>query len=56
MSDTKIYKNPVQNVGCTAEQCKYNTSKNCTANHIEVCNESAVKKAETFCSTFEARC
>ncbi len=40
-------------VGCQVTGCKYHTTDNCCcADNITVKNENAVKKAETFCSTF----
>ena len=56
MSDTKIYGEGLCNVGCTAENCKYHASSGCcSAERIVVRNENAMRKAETFCSTFEPR-
>lgn len=56
MSDTKIYQGKLGHIGCTAENCKYHTSNNyCSAQHIDVRNENALRKAETFCSTFETQ-
>jgi len=55
MSDTKIYKGKVMGVDCTAENCKYHSLNQCCAQHIDVKNENALRKAETFCATFEAR-
>ena len=44
----------VKGVGCDVYNCRYNDNdcKCCTAEHISVENKTAVKKAETFCSTF----
>ena len=43
----------VQNVGCNVRDCKHHSATNiCTASHIDVKNESAQRKAETFCGTF----
>lgn len=53
MGDTKIYHDHLRGVGCGVTSCKYHTSENnCTANRITVQSENAVRKAETFCSTF----
>jgi hypothetical protein len=44
-----------QNPGvyCGVISCKYHTKNNlCTAEKINVQSENAVRKAETFCSTF----
>lgn len=58
MSDTKIYGEHLHGVGCDVTHCKYNGSHcgegaTCCASKITVRNESAMRKAETFCSTFE---
>ena len=46
----------VQNVGCTVRDCKYHTAQNfCNASRITVENETAQRKGETFCSTFESK-
>lgn len=46
----------VQYVGCNVKDCKYHSSENlCKATHINVQNEQAQRKSETFCSTFESR-
>ena len=43
----------VQNVGCNVKDCKYHGAADaCMASHIDVKNESAQRKAETFCGTF----
>jgi hypothetical protein len=43
----------VQNVGCSVKDCIYHTPNNvCSAEHISVQNESAQRRAETFCGTF----
>jgi len=48
--------NCVQNVGCNVKECKYHSPENlCNATHINVQNEKAQRKSETFCSTFESR-
>ena len=53
MSDTKIYRDHLPGVGCGVTSCKYHTTENnCCANRITVESEDAVRKAETFCSTF----
>ncbi len=44
---------PIQGVGCNVENCAYNESgKECHAEHIQVRNDQAHTKSETFCSTF----
>lgn len=60
MSDTKIYGGQLQGVGCDVTGCKFNgvhhgTGCTCCASHINVRNENAMRKAETFCSTFEPK-
>lgn len=46
----------INGVKCGVGHCKYHTTENrCTAGRINVQNESAMKKAETFCSTYETR-
>ena len=53
MSENKVC-SCVQNVGCSVKDCKYHTENNiCCAKSIKVSNESAQRKADTFCSTFE---
>lgn len=43
-------------VGCSVIGCKYHSTDNCcTAECIDVKNENAIKKAETFCGTFAPR-
>ena len=58
MSDTKIYGEHLKGVGCDVTHCRYNgthcgAGATCCAKQITVRNESAMRKAETFCSTFE---
>ena len=56
MSDTKIYPDHLRGVGCDVTNCKYHTvAGNCNADKITVESPNAIRKAETFCSTFEAR-
>ena len=43
-------------VGCDVVNCKYHGENNCChADSIVVESQNAVRKSETFCSTFEAR-
>ena len=43
-------------VSCCVADCKYHGAANaCCANSIDVQNENAHRKAETFCSTFTPR-
>ena len=43
-------------VGCDVINCKYHGGDNCChAESISVESQSAIRKAETFCGTFEAR-
>lgn len=47
---------PISGVECGVINCMYNTDgRKCTADHICVKNENAMKKAETFCSTFTTK-
>ena len=40
-------------VGCDVTACKYNTVDcRCSAEHINVKNERALTKGETYCGTF----
>lgn len=60
MSDTRIYGGKLPGVGCDATHCKYNgihcgAGASCCAAQITVRNENAMRKAETFCSTFEPK-
>ena len=44
-------------IDCCVKDCKYHAAAHqCTASHINVANEDAQRKAETFCATFENRC
>lgn len=55
-SDSKIYGNSLDGVGCSVSNCKYHTKNNaCTAPGIAVQSENALRKAETFCGTFAPR-
>ena len=48
--------NNMQYVGCNVKDCKYHSPENiCRASHINVQNENAQRKSETFCSTFECK-
>lgn len=43
----------IQGVGCDVETCVYNSDgKSCRAGHIQVQNDRARSKGETFCDTF----
>lgn len=43
-------------VGCHVESCKYHGKDNyCHANAISVGSENAIRKAETYCGTFETK-
>jgi len=45
-----------QTIGCNVKDCKYHSPENlCHASRINVQNEKAQRKSETFCSTFESR-
>ena len=46
----------VHSVVCSVKDCIYHHAANmCTAHKINVSNEKAQRKAETFCATFENR-
>ena len=52
MSDRKN-KSTRPGVGCDVTGCKYNTvDSHCSAERINVQNEKASTKGETYCSTF----
>ena len=52
-SDTKKRENCLHGVRCNVESCAYHGAGNvCTAAAIDVRNENALTKAETFCGTF----
>ena len=43
-------------VGCDVAACRFNESDNrCSAQHINIESRSAMKKGETFCSTFSPK-
>lgn len=43
----------IEGVGCDVETCVYNSDgKRCHAGHIQVQNDRARSKGETFCDTF----
>lgn len=56
--DYKFKENGTLNgVDCDVKACKYHSeSCCCSANKISIESRSAVKKGETFCSTFTPRC
>ena len=52
MSDRKN-KSTIPGMGCDVTGCKYNTvDSHCSAERINVQNEKASTKGETYCSTF----
>lgn len=56
MSDQLHDKNCITSVGCQVTSCTYNTpDRHCSARRIDVENEKAEKKKETFCATFESK-
>ncbi|MGM9522049.1 MAG: DUF1540 domain-containing protein [Oscillospiraceae bacterium] len=58
MSDNKdcIGGDKLHGVGCDVVSCKYHGGDNyCHADSIVVESENAIRKAETFCGTFEAK-
>lgn len=53
MSEMKSWDSKITGVDCDVTSCKYNTRENkCSASRIEVANERASTKGETYCSTF----
>lgn len=60
MSDSKRYGEWLHGVGCDVTNCRYNgchqgAGCTCHAAHIDVRNENAMRKGETFCATFEPK-
>jgi hypothetical protein len=58
MMDNKDYENgeKLRGVGCDVVSCKYHGCDNCChASSIVVESQNAIRKAETFCSTFETK-
>ena len=58
MNDKNTFSGHLQDVGCDVTNCRYNGSHcgagaTCCAGRITVRSENAMRKAETFCSTFE---
>ncbi|MEG0777577.1 MAG: DUF1540 domain-containing protein [Oscillospiraceae bacterium] len=46
----------INGVDCHVTGCAYHTAGDCCcASEIKVANEKALKKAETFCSTFSPK-
>ena len=53
MSDNRMSRDQITGVGCDVTNCKYNTIDSmCSASHIDVQNERATTKSETYCATF----
>ena len=53
MSDNRMSIDQITGVGCDVSNCKYNTiDSKCSASHIDVQNERATTKSETYCATF----
>ena len=53
MSDNRISRDQITGVGCDVTNCKYNTiDSKCSASHIDVQNDRATTKSETYCATF----
>lgn len=58
MSDNKYCDcgDRLSGVGCHVESCKYHGTDNfCHADAIFVGSENAIRKAETYCGTFETK-
>ncbi len=50
---TKNSSECINRVGCNVQSCAHNTEGcYCIAEKIDVANEKAERKAETFCATF----
>ncbi len=46
----------LRGVGCDVEACRYNENAcHCSADSINIESRSALKKGETFCSTFSPK-
>lgn len=53
MSDNRMSRDQITGVVCDVSNCKYNTiDSKCSASHIDVQNERATTKSETYCATF----
>lgn len=53
MSDNRMSRDQITGVGCDVTNCKYNTiDSKCSASHIDVQNNRATTKSETYCATF----
>jgi len=53
MTENEFGNSRVTAVGCSVENCHYHTKENrCAAKRIAVQDASALRKGETFCSTF----
>ena len=53
MSDNRMSRDQITGVGCDVTNCKYNTiDSKCSASHIDVQNDRATTKSETYCATF----
>ena len=53
MSDNRMSRDQITCVGCDVTNCKYNTiDSKCSASHIDVQNDRATTKSETYCATF----
>ena len=53
MRDNRMSRDQITGVGCDVSNCKYNTiDSKCSASHIDVQNERATTKSETYCATF----
>lgn len=53
MSDNRMIRDQITGVGCDVTNCKYNTiDSKCSASHIDVQNDRATTKSETYCATF----
>ena len=56
MSDNRMSRDQITGVGCDVSNCKYNTiDSKCSASHIDVQNDRATTKSQTYCATFRPR-
>ncbi len=56
MFDKKYFNDKLSGVDCDVVNCKYHSVDNCChARSITVQSPNAVRKAETFCSTFSPK-
>ena len=53
MGEWEACKGSISGVCCSVESCRYHATGNaCTAAHIDVKDDGAAKKKDTFCGTY----